>query len=82
MQDLATLNEAELTSLSPEVISRQATINIGALRAAAILLSLDFTVVCLDVVTSGLGMCCLWQAPLGTWRTANLRWSRPFPAFT
>ena len=29
-QDLATLNAAELTPLSPMVISRQATINIGA----------------------------------------------------
>jgi len=29
-QDLATLNPAELNPLSPEVISRQATINIGA----------------------------------------------------
>ena len=35
-QDLATLNVAELNALSPEVISRQATINIGAqeLRAS------------------------------------------------
>ena len=31
LQDLATLNAAELTPLSPEVISRQATINIGAM---------------------------------------------------
>ena len=30
VQDLATLNEAELNPLSPQVISRQATINIGA----------------------------------------------------
>lgn len=30
MQDLATLNIEELTPLTPEVISRQATINIGA----------------------------------------------------
>jgi translation initiation factor 2 subunit 3 len=30
LQDLAKLNPAELTPLSPEVISRQATINIGA----------------------------------------------------
>ena len=29
MQDLAKLNPAELTPLTPEVISRQATINIG-----------------------------------------------------
>ena len=29
LQDLAKLNPAELTPLSPEVISRQATINIG-----------------------------------------------------
>lgn len=29
-QDLAKLNPAELTPLTPEVISRQATINIGA----------------------------------------------------
>ena len=28
-QDLATLNVAELDALSPQVISRQATINIG-----------------------------------------------------
>ena len=29
MQDLSTLDVASLTPLSPEVISRQATINIG-----------------------------------------------------
>lgn len=29
-QDLSTLNVAELDALSPQVISRQATINIGA----------------------------------------------------
>ena len=29
VQDLATLNVAELDALSPQVISRQATINIG-----------------------------------------------------
>ena len=32
-QDLATLDVNTLTPLSPEVISRQATINIGALRS-------------------------------------------------
>lgn len=31
VQDLTKLNPAELTPLSPEVISRQATINIGTL---------------------------------------------------
>lgn len=31
-QDLAKLNPAELTPLTPEVISRQATINIGPPR--------------------------------------------------
>lgn len=30
LQDLSTLDAAKLTPLSPEVISRQATINIGA----------------------------------------------------
>ena len=30
VQDLSTLNVAELDALSPQVISRQATINIGA----------------------------------------------------
>lgn len=33
-QDLSKLNVAELTPLTPEVISRQATINIGELAAA------------------------------------------------
>ena len=33
LQDLSTLDAAKLTPLSPEVISRQATINIGACRS-------------------------------------------------
>ena len=41
-QDLSTLDVAKLTPLSPEVISRQATINIGArsVHAAALALAL------------------------------------------
>ena len=34
-QELSTLDITKLNPLSPEVISRQATINIGALRSAA-----------------------------------------------
>jgi hypothetical protein len=33
LQDLSTLEPAKLTPLSPEVISRQATINIGECRS-------------------------------------------------
>ena len=41
-QDLSTLNPAELTPLSPMVISRQATINIGDIEHASAAQHLEY----------------------------------------
>ena len=65
VQDLATLDVAKLHPLSPEVISRQATINIGA-RAPTRSRRRRRS-------SSSLTRACR-QAPSATWRTASPPW--------
>jgi hypothetical protein len=92
-QDLATLNVAELNPLSPMVISRQATINIGArvhlaLCARSLLVAALWRTAASEPFFSSQSSRALRVLParrqvqLAMWRTANPRWLRPFLACT